>query len=105
MNGDNLLLHSVQQIVENSIMTRRYLGECYEGLNQLLFIGGNGCGDYYCYIIRDGVIMSNKIIRWSMKIIDEYLLQMGSLTLLKSIIWTYVNIVDTFSRTIFMQPS
>ena len=64
LNGDNVLLHSVQQIVENTIMTRRCLGEYYEGLTQLLFIGGNGCGDYYSYIITDGIIVSNKIIRW-----------------------------------------
>ena len=64
LNGDSVLLHSLQQIIENTIMTRRELSGCYEGLTQLLFIGGNGCGDYYSYIITDGIIVSNKIIRW-----------------------------------------
>lgn len=64
MNGDGLLLHSVQQIVENTIMARRALGEYYEGLTELLFIGGNGCGDYYSYIITNGIIDSKEIIRW-----------------------------------------
>ncbi len=64
LNGDSYLLYSVQQIVENTIMTRRALGEYYEGLNELLFIGGNGCGDQYSYIIANGVIAANGIVRW-----------------------------------------
>lgn len=64
LDGDNNLMHSVQQIVENTIMTRKALSEHYEGLSLLLFIGGNGCGDYYSYIITNGCIASNDIIRW-----------------------------------------
>jgi len=40
------------------------LCEYYRGLDEVLFIGGNGCGDYYSYIITDGIIASNKIILW-----------------------------------------
>lgn len=64
MDGDNLLLLSVKQIIEDNIMVREALSEFYEGLDELLFIGGNGCGDYYSYSIPDGQIKSTEIVRW-----------------------------------------
>lgn len=45
--------------MENTFLARNTLCEYYEGLDELLFIGGNGCGDYY-----DGIIALNEIIRW-----------------------------------------
>lgn len=51
MDGDNLLLFSVKQIIEDNLLVREALSEFYEGLDELLFIGGNGCGDYYSYSI------------------------------------------------------
>ncbi len=64
MDGDNLLLLSVKQIIEDNLLVRETLSEFYEGLDELLFIGGNGCGDYYCYSIIDGQIKSTEIVRW-----------------------------------------
>ena len=64
LDGDDNLLHSVKQIVENTLLTRKALGEYYEGLSELLFIAGNGCGDYYTYLITNGSIASNQILRW-----------------------------------------
>ena len=64
MDGDNLLLLSVKQIIEDNLLIREALSEFYEGLDKLLFIGGNGCGDYYSYSILDGQIKSQEIVRW-----------------------------------------
>lgn len=64
MDGDNCLLLSVKQIIEDNLLVREALSDCYEGLDKLLFIGGNGCGDYYSYSIMDGQIKSTEIVRW-----------------------------------------
>lgn len=64
MDGDNLLLLSVKQIIEDNLLVRETLSEFYEGLDELLFIGENGCGDYYSYSILDGQIKSTEIVRW-----------------------------------------
>lgn len=64
MDGDNCLLLSVKQIIEDNLMVREALSECYQGLDELLFIGGNGCGDYYSYSILDGQIKSTEIVKW-----------------------------------------
>jgi len=64
INGDNYLLFSVEQIVENNLDSRKVLGEVYDGLDRLLFIAGNGCGDYYSYQIIDGEVISSQIVRW-----------------------------------------
>lgn len=55
---------SVKQIIEDNLLVRKTLSESYEGLDELLFIGGNGCGDYYSYSILDGQISSTEIVRW-----------------------------------------
>ena len=54
LNGDNWLLFSVAQIVETNLMIREALGQFYDKLDELLFIAGNGCGDYYAYQICGG---------------------------------------------------
>lgn len=43
---------------------REGLSECYEGLCDLLFIAGNGCGDYYGYRSENKVCMPGSIIIW-----------------------------------------
>ena len=64
LNGDKWLCFSCDEIVKNNIETRKYLSEYYDGLDNLLFIAGNGCGDYYGYIIEDGSCVDGKIIMW-----------------------------------------
>ena len=64
MNGDRYLCFSAEEIVERNLGAREGLGECYDGLDQLLFIAGNGCGDYYGYRIADGVVCADAIIFW-----------------------------------------
>jgi len=64
VNGDQYLLLSIDQIIEDNNLMRESLSEYYDGLDELLFIAGNGCGDYYAYIIQDGKISSNQIVRW-----------------------------------------
>lgn len=64
MNGDEWLLFSAKQILECNLRTREFLSDCYEGLNGLLFIGGNGCGDYFAYLILDNEIKTTDIVRW-----------------------------------------
>lgn len=64
VNGDEFLLLSAKQIVECNLSVRKQLGEVYNGLDSLLFIAENGCGDYYSYQISDGKITSTEIVRW-----------------------------------------
>lgn len=68
VNGDQCLLLSTDQIIEDNDLIRKNLSECYDGLDALLFIAGNGCGDYYAYVIQDGKISTNQIVRWEHEI-------------------------------------
>ena len=63
LNGDNWLVFSTSQIIEINEMQRTAF-DFYMPLDCLLFIAGNGCGDYYGYpITRDG-IDGRKIYMW-----------------------------------------
>lgn len=64
LNGDRWLLFSAEEIAERTLGVREGLGECYDGLDQLLFIAGNGCGDYYGYRVEDGAVCGDQIIYW-----------------------------------------
>ena len=64
MNGDGYLFFSTEKIVEYNKMTREILGEDYDRLDTLLFFGGNGCGDYYSFLIADKKALEGKIVRW-----------------------------------------
>lgn len=77
VNGDQCLLLSIDQIIEDNNLIRENLSECYEGLDELLFIAGNGCGDYYAYIIHDGKISTNQIVCWEHEINECVLVATG----------------------------
>lgn len=64
MNGDGDLCLSAEQIVECNLLLRRDLVECYDGLDQLLFIAQNGCGDHFGYRIANGVISNKTLLFW-----------------------------------------
>ncbi len=64
LNGDRYLLLSAEKIVEYNLLTREGLSECYDGLENLLFVAENGCGDYYCYKIDCGHITAPALYRW-----------------------------------------
>lgn len=64
LNGDRWLLLSVEEIAETNLWVRKGLGECYDGLDQLLFVARNGCGDYYGYRIVDGIVYAEEIVFW-----------------------------------------
>lgn len=76
MNGDGFLLFSVEQIVQYNLDARLAFKETYTGLEHLLFVAGNGCGDYYAYSISGsipgsnsgevfgGAILSTDMVRW-----------------------------------------
>lgn len=64
VNGDDVLLFSIKQIITYNIDSRRDYREVYDGIDNLLFIAGNGCGDYFAYKITDGAIISTDIVRW-----------------------------------------
>lgn len=64
LNGDRYLLLSAEKIVEYNLSTREGLYECYDGLEDLLFVAANGCGDYYCYKISQGHITDPGLYRW-----------------------------------------
>lgn len=63
-DGDRYLCFSCNKIVETNQSVREGLSECYEGLCDLLFIAGNGCGDYYGYRSENKVCMPGSIIIW-----------------------------------------
>ena len=64
VNGDNVLLFSAEQIISYNLDSRSAFREVYNGLDDLLFVAGNGCGDYFAYQITDGAIISTDIVRW-----------------------------------------
>ena len=64
MNGDNWLCLSCDQIVSCNNLVREGLSEVYDGLYDLLFVAGNGCGDYYGYAIRDGACQEGQLLMW-----------------------------------------
>lgn len=70
MNGDNFLLLSVEEIIEqarlNKEVQEEYSDEEFaKELDKYIFFATNGCGDYYCYHANaDGVIDENSIFIW-----------------------------------------
>lgn len=54
LSGDRWLLFSTSEIIQTTRTVREGLRECYPDIEKLLFFGGNGCGDYYCYKILPG---------------------------------------------------
>ena len=69
LNGDKYLLFSAEEIIYQIRMTKEMLSfykeEGIEGVDRLIFFAGNGCGDYYCYLVgADGVPDENAIYMW-----------------------------------------
>ena len=62
LNGDNWLIFSTSQIIETNLEIRKQT--CYMPLDCLLFIGGNGCGDYFGYPITGDGINDNDLFMW-----------------------------------------
>ena len=62
LNGDNWLIFSALQIIETNMEIRKL--SCFMPLDCLLFIGGNGCGDYFGYPITCDGIDDGKIFMW-----------------------------------------
>ena len=65
INGDNFVLFSTDQIVEENIRLREMIE--FMPLDCLLFFAGNGCGDYYGYQIRKDGICSYNIFLWDLE--------------------------------------
>lgn len=63
MNGDRYLCHSAEDIVKNNLSLRSAFEE-FADLSCYLFVAGNGCGDYYCYQIDNGIVQSSPIYIW-----------------------------------------
>ncbi|KJS20911.1 MAG: hypothetical protein VR72_12775 [Clostridiaceae bacterium BRH_c20a] len=61
-NGDNFFIFSTAQILEINSMMREFT--CFMPLNCLLFVAGNGCGDYYGYAITGDGIKDWEIYMW-----------------------------------------
>lgn len=70
LNGDQWLLLSAKEIIENAErnreMQKEYSGEEFaKELDQFIFFATNGCGDYYCYHAdSNGVIDETTIYVW-----------------------------------------
>lgn len=70
LNGDQYLLLSAKEIIENAKLNREiqeeYSNEEFaKELDRFIFFATNGCGDYYCYHADfDGFIDENAICIW-----------------------------------------
>jgi len=60
-NGENDLIFSTQDIIETNLTQRQI--PCYMSFDSLLFIAGNGFGDYFGYAISKEEIKSS-IYKW-----------------------------------------
>lgn len=63
MNGDRYLFYSAEDIVKTNLSSRSAFVE-FADLSCYLFIAGNGCGDYYCYRIDNGIVQPSPIYIW-----------------------------------------
>lgn len=63
MNGDNWFVFSTSQIIETNLMLRKNISGIMP-LNCLLFIAGNGCGDYFGYPIASDGLKDWEIFMW-----------------------------------------
>ena len=61
-NGDNWFVFSTKQIIETNISVRQLT--CYMPLDCILFVAGNGCGDYFGYAITGEGIKDWEIYMW-----------------------------------------
>ncbi len=64
LNGDKWLFFSIGEIINTVKTVREAFREDYLGIENHLFFAGNGCGDYYCYEISDGVTDAADIYMW-----------------------------------------
>lgn len=64
-NGDNFLLLSLEQIIEDNLNLRDLNPDIIEperfNFSEFLFFATNGCGDYYGYNIDNGTIQSTYV--------------------------------------------
>ena len=71
-NGDNNLLLSAKQIIENVNRNRKILSEAYDDIEKYrekvdrhIFFATDGCGNYFCYrILPDGTADTSAICFW-----------------------------------------
>ncbi len=62
LNGDSYLILSAEEIINNCLLNREYLKECYEDIDFHIFFAGNGCGDYYCYRVLENGETETRIV-------------------------------------------
>ncbi len=73
LNGDSYLILSTEEIINNCLLNRKYLKECYEDIDNHIFFAGNGCGDYYCYNISpNGEVNASAIYIWEHEINETF---------------------------------
>lgn len=70
MNGDRYLCFSAEDIAKNNLLLRSAFEE-FVDLSCYLFVAENGCGDYYCYRIEDGIVQSSQIYIWEHESFQE----------------------------------
>lgn len=63
LNGDQWFVFSTSQIIEVNITVRKAMTSAMP-LDCLLFVAGNGCGDYYGYPITADGIKDWEIFMW-----------------------------------------
>ena len=82
MNGDKWLLLSVDEIIENVKLNRKYFRELFESdysekeymnrVDRFIFFATNGCGDYYCYrVAENGMVDDSAIYIWEHEELGE----------------------------------
>ena len=62
LNGDNFFIFSTDQIIETNQSLRAI--KAFMPLDCMLFISGNGCGDYYGYAITGEGLKDWEIYMW-----------------------------------------
>ena len=64
MNGDRWLIFSTEELIKTNQGAKEAFSGVYDGIEDHLFLAGNGCGDYYCYEISDGRADENALYMW-----------------------------------------
>lgn len=63
VNGDQWFLFDTDNIIQTNLMLRKNMTS-FMSLDNIVFIAGNGCGDYYGYPITEDGIKDWEIFIW-----------------------------------------
>lgn len=76
VNGDQFLLMSLDEIIQYDHMVKEVLINFFEPdiyhhhILPYLYFAHNGCGDYYCFAIKDGRADDSSVLIWEHELMD-----------------------------------